>query len=111
MDSASKYDLNKIESVVKALSFMSMSARIVLNHMSAGKKSVTFMEGLLVGLLSNYEKFERVDTTQLDKLLVQKSKEYPALPSFINVQRYAVSSENIVKTRLREAKELFSSIS
>ena len=108
MDGASKYDFHKIEYVVRALSFMSMSARKVLNNMTPGKKSVTFMEGLLVGLLDNYERFERLDTAHLDNLIIKKSKEYPALPSFINVQRYAVSNENIVKTRLKEAKVLFS---
>jgi hypothetical protein len=110
MDSASRYDLNKIEKLEKSLSFMAKSARKVLNNMYSGKKSITFIEGLLVGLLDNHEKYELLKNDQLDRLLNENSKKYQSLPSFMNVQRYAVSSESIVKNRLSEAKEFFSSI-
>ncbi|MDO8812971.1 MAG: DUF262 domain-containing protein [Gallionella sp.] len=109
MDSATKYDQSKIDSTREALFFMASSAFKIVTNLPSGKKSLTFMEGLLVALVKNHERLRNIEDGNLRTLLGEKALAYVSLPSFTNVQRYALSSESIVKTRLREAISLFAS--
>lgn len=109
MDSATKQDQLKIDHAREALSFMASSAYEIVSKLQSGKLSLTFMEGLLVALLKNHERLSKFDDATLKRILAEKARSYINLPSFINVQRYALSSELIVKTRLREAISVFAS--
>lgn len=109
MDSATKYDHQKIDKTTDALSFMASSSYEIITKLPSGKLSLTFMEGLLVALLENYDRLVKLDESDLKKILAEKAISYVALPSFTNVQRYALSSEHIVKNRLKEAIALFAS--
>ena len=109
MDSATKYNQAQIDHIPEVLSFMASSAHTILKKLPSGKRSLTFIEGLLVGLIKNYPRLCVIDDPTLKKFLEDKAISYIALPSFTNVQRYALSSELIVKNRLNESIALFAS--
>lgn len=107
MDSATRYEQSIIDHTPETLSFMASSAYAIVTKLPSGKLSLTFMEGLLVALLKNHARLSKFDDASLKKILAEKAISYVALPSFTNVQRYALSSEQIVKNRLKEAISLF----
>ena len=109
MDSATKYDQSKINHTPEELAFMASCTYEIVTKLPTGKLSLTFMEGILVALLKNYARLSKLDQSTLKRILAEKAVAYAALPSFTNVQRYALSSEQIVKNRLREAVSLFAS--
>lgn len=109
MGTSTKLESDNIEQMMVKLSFMSACAFEFLSSLSSGKKSLTFMEAALVALFSNVNILSAMDADALHEYLLAKSKSFVVLPSFVNVQRYALSSEQIVKARLREAINLFSS--
>lgn len=88
---------------------MASSAYAILKKLPSGKLSLTFIEGLLVGLLKNHPRLSVIDEPTLKTILAEKASSYVTLPSFTNVQRYALSSEHIVKNRLKESISLFAS--
>lgn len=108
MDSATKKDQSQIDLTLEKLTFMTSSAHEMLGKFYAGKLSLTFIEGILVGLLKNHARLSKLDAQALKVMLADKAIAYKELPSFSNVQRYALSSEVIVKNRLNEANSLFS---
>lgn len=103
MDEASKKSKADIEEMQKSLAFMSSSAAQMVATLTGGKKSLTFIEGILVSLISNRGRLQAMAPDALTTYLRGKAAEYTNLPAFTNGQRYALSSELIVKSRLREA--------
>ncbi len=110
MDAASKKKSADIEVIHTSLAFMSSCALRMISALPRGKKSLTFVEGILVGLLKNREILGGVPQAALVPLLNRKAVAYERLPAFAIGLRYALSSEQTVKTRLGEAIHLLSSI-
>lgn len=107
MDSASKQVGAELENVRSSLSFMSSCAAKMIAALPRGKKSLTFAEGILVSLIKNHAKLEEIPKDILANYLEDKAVVYANLPAFIIGQRYALSSEQVVKSRLGDAIGLF----
>lgn len=107
MDFASKQANSDIEKARQSLSFMSSCAAQMIGALPRGKKSLTFVEGILVSLIKNQAKLEAISPDGLIDYLKDKAVAYANLPAFIIGQRYALSSEQIVKSRLGDAIALF----
>lgn len=110
MDAASKKSAAEIETLRSSLAFMSSGALRMIAALSSGKKSLTFAEGILVALIKHSEVLSKIPQPDLVALLKEKAIAYSQLPAFIIGQRYALSSEQIVKSRLGDAIGLFSNV-
>lgn len=89
------------------LAFMSNAAEIFLATLGSGKKSLTFVEGILVGALAAYEHLHLMQQSELETKLRQLAASYARLPSIVEGARYGLASAAPVKRRLGEAIALF----
>jgi hypothetical protein len=110
MDTASKKSSVEIEGVRTSLQFMATCSLRMISALPRGKKSLTFAEGILVGLIKNLPALRSLPQAELASLLETKAIAYARLPAFLIGQRYALSSEHTVKDRLSAAIHLLSSI-
>lgn len=103
MGQTSETSAEFLNSLKEKIEIMTKVASMILRRFVAGKKSVTFIEGLLVGLLANVDVIKSLSEDDLNAYIIAKAEGFQQLPEFVNVQRYAVSNEQIVKGRLRSA--------
>jgi hypothetical protein len=91
----------------KELLFMAENARLVLDALPYGKKSLTFVEGILVALLANKSRIESIDGDQRKHWLQERAKEFASLPVYVSGPRYALSSAGTVRARLSASINVF----
>lgn len=103
-----KYSDAELAEVRLRLTGLTQYALQVLNAMDSGKKSLTFIEGILVGILSNYEKINDMDDTDRSSWIADRAQEFLNLPVFVNGPRYALSSAPTVRSRLKDSAAVFS---
>jgi hypothetical protein len=102
-----KFTMPQREELATKLAFMATSADIILSELPGRKKSLTFVEGILVGILATYRKLSRLQPDQLRDKLTMFAPQYARLPSVAEGARYGLASASIVKRRLEEAMSLF----
>lgn len=89
------------------LKLMADSALVVLGKIGGGKKSLTFVEGILVGLLANAASIRALDAERI-QTLEQRAVAFQESPLFTGATRYALSNATTVKDRLHAAIAIFS---
>jgi Protein of unknown function DUF262 len=92
-----------INSRSESLSNMASLARRALGTSGAGKVSLTFIEALLVGIMTNLPKLS--DAT--DEKITNAFTDTLRRPSFRDAARYAITSEKNVKIRMESAISAF----
>lgn len=107
MLSASKAPPEQMQSYRKSLEKATALSEMVLDRMDSGKKSLTFVEGILVGVLSNLERTPDPSTDDAFTWSEARSTRFQQLPAFDVGARYALSKAGTVKERLRQAVEAF----
>lgn len=80
----------------------------VIKALPPGKKSLTFVEGILVGILSNVSSVPRTSDTALNDWFKLKAEEFSNLPLYKEGARYGLSDAQKVKDRLTKAIQTFS---
>lgn len=78
-----------------------------LAFLGASKRSLTFVEGILVGVLSNLENAPDAENASADEWTRTRATRFTELPAFDAGARYALSNAQTVKERLRQAIEAF----
>lgn len=109
-DTMHRYSREKIENLenIKAnFEKMSKTAMLLFHFLPSGKRSLTFVEGLLVGIYSNLAIIPE-ENEKLSEWVKNKAKEFLELPEFSGGAHYALASEQKVKDRLSRAIKLFS---
>lgn len=91
------------------LEIMAKMAAGVLEELPHGKKSLMFVEGILVGILSNVESVPRGSHNELKGWFKLKSDEFSRLPAYSEGARYGLADAQKVKDRLLQARQVFSS--
>jgi uncharacterized protein with ParB-like and HNH nuclease domain len=102
-----KFSDIELSEVKIKLEILADFASEILNSMNNGKKSLTFVEGILVGLLLNYEKVKNIGLTDRQTWIADRAVEFANLPVFVNGPRYALSSASTVKSRLKDSASVF----
>lgn len=109
MDAARK-KTGDIEAVRQSLTDMAAHATQMFSALPKGKKSLTFAEGILVSLLKNNGQLSEFPPEDLNHLLANRAIIYARLPAFATGQRYGLSSESLVKSRLLAAIDVFANL-
>lgn len=79
----------------------------VLNFISSGKRSLTFVEGILVGVTSNLSRAPDPRSSEVEAWAKERAERVKNLPAFSSGARYALSSAQTVKERLQQAIAAF----
>lgn len=105
-----RMNTNDIEltSTLDKLTFMATHARQALSFLPVGKKSLTFVEGILVGMLANKRLIESIDEQERLEWLQKRSLAFAELPIYLESVRYALSTVRNVVFRLSESINVFS---
>jgi hypothetical protein len=91
------------------LDFVAMNSKIALDNITPGrKKSLTFVEGILVALLHNDAYIRSISGGEKDAWLHARASEFSFLPVYVDGARYALSSASTVKDRLTVSIGVFS---
>jgi hypothetical protein len=104
---ASRLPDEDLQQIATRLEKMSALAAAVLRHATAGKKSLTFVEGVLVGILVNLDEAPDPQSADLDAWASERGKQFKELAVFGDGARYALSSVKTVKDRLGQAIAVF----
>lgn len=107
MLSASKSSEAEIANLRKRILKATSLAAKILDHVGSGKRSLTFVEGVLVGVMSNVEAAPDPSTDGAVSWAKERAQSFLALPAFTAGARYALSNASTVRERLRQAKEVF----
>jgi Protein of unknown function DUF262 len=89
------------------LKFMSAGANEVLATLGAGKRSLTFVESVLVSLITNRVAIESLEQDSRASHLRASANRLLQTPSNLLGARYALSSATTVKDRLKEGIAAF----
>jgi hypothetical protein len=81
---------------------------LVLDHLGSGKRSLTFVEGILVGVNANVDQAPPPSSQEAVLWSKERADRFRELRTFAEGARYALSSAQTVKDRLQEAIEAFS---
>lgn len=103
MLAATKASSGRLQSYRQALEKATALAGMVLQHMSGGKKSLTFVEGILVGVLANLDRTPEPSSADAEAWSEARSTRFQQLPAFDVGARYALSKAATVKERLHQA--------
>lgn len=79
----------------------------VLDSLGSGKRSLTFMEGILVGVTSNLPTAPDPTSAAAKTWARERAERFKVLPAFTEGARYALSSAPTVKERLQQAIAAF----
>lgn len=104
---ASKSSPDQIANWKSSLEKATALAAKVLESLGPGKRSLTFMEGILVGVTANLETAPAPTSAQAATWAKEHAEKFKILPAFSEGARYALSSPQTVKERLRQAIEAF----
>ncbi len=104
---SSRMDEGSLHKARTRLERMASLARLVLAKVPGGKRSLTFVEGVLVGVLANIDKSPEVKDPQAIEWASQRAKSFVQLPTYTDGARYALSSAHTVKERLTQAIQAF----
>lgn len=108
MLSASKSSQSRLDSISADLTKMAGLAVLCFGSLSSGKKSLTFVEGILVGILANIETAPAPNDDIAPGWSQERIRRFTSLPIFDEGARYALSNAQTVKDRLNQAVEAFS---
>lgn len=98
---------DELSKTSEQLLFMAENARHVLDALPHGKKSLTFVEGILVALLVNKYTIESIGRSERKQWLQERAKKFASLPIYVSGPRYALSSASTVKARLAASIHAF----
>lgn len=107
MSSASKSSPEELDSISSNLTKMAGLANLVLESLSSGKKSLTFVEGILVGILANVASAPAPSDSEAREWAKQRAQQFGDLSIFGSGARYALSNAQTVKDRLKQAVATF----
>ena len=91
MHAKSKLAEGELKSVKSELTTMARAANLVLGELGGGKRSLTIVESVLVGLLANRSRLAGFDTTR-DQKLIFLARGFSQRPSYSSGARYALAS-------------------
>lgn len=92
----------------RSLEVATALAARTLEHLDYGKRSLTFVEGILVGVISNLDTAPAPEHPQAAAWARERAERFKMLPAFDSGARYALSNAQTVKERLRQAIAAFS---
>lgn len=104
---ASKSSSEEIANVQASLQKSTALAGKVLDSFGSGKRSLTFMEGILVGVIANLSTAPAPTSAQATTWAEERAEKFKVLPTFSAGARYALSSAQTVKERLQQAIAAF----
>ncbi|MCC7473529.1 DUF262 domain-containing protein [Candidatus Nomurabacteria bacterium] len=107
MLAASKSSPEALEIISANLTTMAGLAAMVLESLSSGKKSLTFVEGILVGILANVANAPASTDATAPEWTRQRVERFTNLTIFGDGARYALANAQIVKERLQQAVSAF----
>lgn len=107
MHSCTKATAEDLIKVQADLEKMATLAAGVLRALPGGKRSLTFVEGLLVGILANIDVSPSPQAAGISNWFTKKASDFAALPAFGEGARYGLSAPQKVKERLAQAVALF----
>ena len=107
MLAASKSSQEALDIISANLTMMAGLAALVLESLSPGKKSLTFVEGILVGILANVASAPDSTDVTAPEWTSQRAQRLSNLAIFGDGARYALSNAQIVKDRLQQAVTAF----
>jgi len=99
---------NQLQAIKVDLENTSKFALGVLDALPFGKRSLTFVEGILVGIYSNLPVVIENNNRNPREWFISKANTFVSLPSFTEGARYALASSQKVKERLSQAIKAFS---
>jgi Protein of unknown function DUF262 len=98
-----------LDELKSKLDFVAMNSKKALDNITPGrKKSLTFVEGILVALLHNDSYIRSIGGHDKDAWLHARASEFSFLPVYVDGARYALSSASTVKDRLTVSIGVFS---
>jgi hypothetical protein len=106
MHKYSREDVAKLQLLKASFEKMAKLSAAVLSALPSGKKSLTLVEGILVGIYSNLDRFPD-DQVPVREWSGGKANAFVQLPAFSVGAHYALASEQRVKERLSQAIGLF----
>jgi hypothetical protein len=83
-------------------------ARHVLSSLTAGKKTLTFVEGILVGVMSNINDAPEPSSADAPAWATERANRFKDLPAYGASARYGLANAPLVKDRLNQAVTAFS---
>ncbi|MBI1398237.1 MAG: DUF262 domain-containing protein [Betaproteobacteria bacterium] len=104
---ASKSSAEEIANWRASLERSTALAAKVVDSLGSGKRSLTFMEGILVGVTANLSTAPAPASAQATTWAKERAEKFKTLPTFSAGARYALSSAQTVKERLRQAIAAF----
>lgn len=104
---ASKFESHVLDKHRGDLEKAILLADLVLTEMPAGKRSLTFVEGVLVGVLSNVSCAPDPSTLAARTWAKDRAASFLALPAFGSGAKYALSNAKTVLERLKQARTTF----
>jgi hypothetical protein len=107
MHSCGKSTSDELTEIQGDLEKMAALASGILRALPGGKRSLTFVEGLLVGILANIDFVPSPQSANVGNWLAQKAQAFADLPAFGEGARYGLSAPQKVKERLAQAVALF----
>jgi hypothetical protein len=108
MLSASKLPEADLAGIEQKLTKMAALADLVLGSLTHGKKSLTFVEGILVGIFANVNTAPDPREPVALEWARGRAEAFSVLPLYGEGARYALASAQTVKGRLAEAVGAFS---
>lgn len=105
MQKASRATEDQTEKVIEKLAHGAAASSVVLKAIGRTKKSLTLVEGVLVGVLSNIDRINVAPNR--DRILAERGLQLMAEPEFAEGARYALASSQKVKDRLNKAVQVF----
>lgn len=104
----SKENEERLPEYKSNLDTMAKLAAGVLETLPRGKKSLMFVEGILVGILSNVATVPSGSPQELKEWFKSKADGFSNLPAYSEGARYGLADAQKVKERLSEAIRVFS---
>lgn len=103
MLSATKADDAQLSRYRRSLEHSTALASLVLDSLGFGKRSLTLMEGILVGVMANLKSAPRPTDSGAPDWANERAERFKKLPAFDAGARYALSNAQTVKERLRQS--------
>lgn len=104
---ASKSSSSEIEQLQTSLEKATSLAAKVVDSLGVGKRSLTFMEGILVGVSANLETAPAPASAEAAAWAKERAEKFKTLSTYSAGARYALASAQTVKERLRQAIATF----
>lgn len=104
---ASKFSPEEIANAQASLEKSTALVAKVLDSLGSGKRSLTFMEGVLVGVAANLSTAPSPTNPSATSWASERADRFKELPTFTEGARYALSSAETVKARLHQAVAAF----